>query len=54
MTLGMVLIVLGTLGVMYFVGKNERVFMTSFVMLLIGMLVTIYPFVINVLNNLQY
>jgi hypothetical protein len=54
MTLGTVLIISGTIGVMYFVGKNDRVFMTSFVVLLIGMLVTIYPFVINVLNNLQY
>jgi len=54
MALGMALIILGTVGVMYFVGKNDRVFMTSFVMLLLGMLVTIYPFVIDVLNNLQY
>jgi hypothetical protein len=54
MTLGMVLIILGAVGVIYFVGKNDRVFMTSFVMLLLGMLVTIYPFAINVLNNLQY
>lgn len=54
MTLGMVLIILGTVGVMYFVGKNERVFITSFVILLVGMLVTLYPFVINVLNNLQH